>query len=236
LYKSLAVAFLALVLASCGTVRQRPGPPPKRNPPPEILQSLPAAGTYKIDTGQSELRLLVYRAGALANLGHNHVMVNRAVSGSIVVGADLSASSFWLSVPVNSFEVDAAGGRHEEGAEFSDEVSPQAKSGTLHNMLSATVLNAAQFPFVTVKSLTLNSAPSGAVGQPTATLTISVAGHDSSIDAAFNLQADSQQIAATGTFELSQKAVGLTPYSLMGGALSVRDVIQVKFKIVAALS
>ena len=32
---------------------------------------------YRIDERQSELRILVYRAGPLARLGHNHVMVNR---------------------------------------------------------------------------------------------------------------------------------------------------------------
>jgi polyisoprenoid-binding protein YceI len=228
--KHLGIVILALTAAACAAPRPRPKPVPSPGPSAG-LQALPAAGTYRIDPAQSELRVLVYRGGALANLGHNHVMVDRNVSGSIVVGASLSASSFFASVAVNGFEVDDAQARREEGADFPGEIPAEAKSGTLHNMLSPAVLDAAQFPQVTVKSVSLQEVQ----GAPVATLNIRVAGHDSTVDAPFTLQGDPHHLIASGAFELRQSAIGLTPYSLMGGALSVRDAMQLKFKIVAAI-
>ena len=44
---------------------------------------------------------------------------------------------------------------------------------------------------------------------------------------------DSGRLSATGVLELRQSALGLTPYSLMLGALQVQDQMTVKFKIVA---
>jgi hypothetical protein len=40
-------------------------------------------------------------------------------------------------------------------------------------------------------------------------------------------------LTATGQFDLRQSAVGISPYSLMGGALQVLDGMQVKITIVA---
>jgi len=40
-------------------------------------------------------------------------------------------------------------------------------------------------------------------------------------------------LSASGSFELRQSALGLTPYSLMLGALQVQDAMTVKFRLVA---
>jgi hypothetical protein len=40
-------------------------------------------------------------------------------------------------------------------------------------------------------------------------------------------------LSATGSLELRQSNLGLTPYSLMMGALQVQDAMTIKFKIVA---
>jgi hypothetical protein len=49
------------------------------------------------------------------------------------------------------------------------------------------------------------------------------------------LQGESGHLTATGSFELRQSAVGISPYSLLGGALQVQDAMQVKIKIVASI-
>jgi hypothetical protein len=69
-----------------------------------------------------------------------------------------------------------------------------------------------------------------------ATVAISVAGHESKLEVPFTLQADSSRLSATGSMELRQSTVGLTPYSLMLGALQVQDVMTIKFKFVAVPS
>lgn len=232
MFKSVAIAGLLLMMAACGAPRPHPSAQPPAAQPATSPQPLPAAGTYQVDSAKSELRVLVYRAGALARLGHNHVLVNRAVSGTVRIAASMASSSFSLSLPVNKFTVDEAQSRREEGSDFPAEIPDDAKTGTLENMLSPALLNAVAFPEITVQSVAL----SGAQGAVTAMLKISIAGHDSTVAAPFLLQGDAHQLTATGAVELRQSAIGLTPYSLLLGALQVQDAMQIKFKIVVPIS
>jgi hypothetical protein len=223
--KKIVAAVLALSLAACATRHQRPVTP--RLPAQARLQALPAAGEYAIDGSASELRLLVYRAGPLANLGHNHVMVNRAVTGAVRIGAGVAASSFTLSMSADGFVVDDAQARREEGEDFPGDIPEDAKAGTRRNMLSDAVLNAAKYPQITVKSVSL----SGTLDALSADLEISAAGHSSRISVPLALSGDAHRFVAAGSVELRQTALGLRPYSLMHGALQVQDAMQLKFKI-----
>jgi hypothetical protein len=163
----------------------------------------------------------------LANLGHNHVMVNRALTGRVQIGAGVSASSFSLRMRADGFVVDDAQSRQEEGGDFPGDIPEDAKAGTRRNMLGSAVLNAAEFPDITVKSATLT----GTLNELNADLEISAAGHSSRISVPLTLQGDAHQIIASGSMELRQTALGLVPYSLMRGALQVQDAMQLKFKI-----
>ena len=161
-------------------------------------------------------------------------MVNRAISGAVSLADAAGASEFWLNVPVAGFVVDDAEARREEGADFAGDVPDDAKSGTLHNMLSAALLDAEKFPEITVESVAASGAQNGAAaGASTATVAISVAGHESKVDVPFTLQVDSRRLSATGSLELRQSLLGLTPFSLMLGALQVQDAMTIKFDIVA---
>ena len=85
-----------------------------------------------------------------------------------------------------------------------------------------------------VKSLRVSAAQDAAnPGAMTAAVTVGVAGHESTIDVPFTLQSEPGRLSATGRVELRQTDLGLTPYSLMLGALQVQDAMTVKFKIVA---
>ncbi len=68
-----------------------------------------AGATYRIDSARSELRILVYRAGAMAMLGHNHVIANRALSGWVRYSGKVTEASFALTVPDAGFVVDDDG-------------------------------------------------------------------------------------------------------------------------------
>ena len=170
---------------------------------------------------------MVYRAGPLASFGHNHVIVSHAVVGLLQIGNTISESSFSLSVPVESFVVDDAQSRLEEGSDFPGDIPEDAKSGTRRNMLSPAMLDAAEFPEISVESLALAGTP----GAVTADLTLNIAGRESTIFAPFTLQGDAHQLTATGSMQLQQTAIGLTPYSLLHGALQVQDAMLLKFKI-----
>jgi hypothetical protein len=231
-FKSFSTCALVVLLAACGALKGRhAGSQQPHEPAGPVDQQFPGK-LYRVDESRSELRILVYKGGPLARLGHNHVMVNRALRGEVKL-AD-SGAGFSLSVPAAGFLVDEALARREEGADFGSEVSDDAKSGTLRNMLSSAVLDADEFPAITIRSIAVAS-PNGASGSGTmsATVAIQVAGHDSTIDVPFTVQSDPDQLAATGSFDVRQSQLGLTPYSLMLGALQVQDGMTIKFKIVA---
>ena len=227
MFYRIATAVLVLCLAACAGPRPRPVAPRMPGLPAAALPSLPAPGEYRIDSGSSELRLLVYRAGPLANLGHNHVMVNRTLTGVVRIGGSISESSFSLSAPANAFEIDDAQSRGEEGSDFPGDIPDDAKAGTRRNMLSSAVLNAAEFPDIAVKSMSLT----GALDALNADLEIVAAGNTSRISVPFTLLGDVHHFTATGSMELRQTALGLTPFSLLHGALQVQDAMRLKFAI-----
>jgi hypothetical protein len=191
----------------------------------------PVPGSYRIDSSGSELRLLVYRAGALASLGHNHVILNRSVTGSIEVAATPGASSFSLRAPVAAFIVDDGQARAEEGADFPGDISEEAKTGTWNNMTGPALLNALQYPVISVRSIHLERSS----GSLTATVRVSVAGQESTLSVPFALSREAYGLSARASFELRQSALGLTPFSVMLGALAVRDAMQVKLQVTAQL-
>ena len=235
MFKSLSIGVLALLLAACGAPRPRPAAPPPK--PEETIPrpGLPPGRVYRIDENQSELRILVYRAGPLAHFGHNHVIVNHAIRGAVNLADVPGDSVFWLTVPVADFVVDDAHARREEGADFAADVPDAAKSGTLHNMLSTALLNADDFPVIAVRSVAEPGArAASSAGALTATVAISVAGNETTVDVPLTLHVDSRRLSATGSLELRQTALGLTPFSLMLGALQVQDAMTIKFEFVAA--
>lgn len=227
-----ASAVLAVTLAACGAPRPRPPTPREALQLEQKPPALAAVGVYRIDAGRSELRVLVYRAGPMARFGHNHVMTNRAISGSVTVADTLSSSVFSLSVPAAEFVVDDAEMRREEGADFEGDIAPDAKDGTLRNMLSPSLLDAAEFPSILVRSVAVDDSH----GALTATLSIQIAGHESTVMAPFTLEVDSGRLSAWGSVDLRQTELGLTPFSLMLGVLKVQDEIHMKFRIVATSS
>jgi polyisoprenoid-binding protein YceI len=238
LRKGLHAAALALLLAACGA------PPPRPSNPHPAAPPLPAAahGTaYRIDSSHSELRLLVYRAGALAALGHDHVIVNRALEGWVNPAGSAAGAAFFLSIPTSGFVVDEAAARAQEGADFSAAVGDDARDGTLHNMLSPALLDAQNYAAITVQSISIE--PRAAQAPPAdgqvapagmqATLRITVAGHDSSLVLPFTVETSAGRLHALAAFTVQQSALGLTPFTAFLGALRVDDQVRVKLDLLA---
>lgn len=231
MFKKIAITVLALSLASCVIPAHRPSAPRPQAASAGGL-SLPPPGSYAIDSNESELRLLIYRAGPLAALGHNHVVVSHAVTGLVQVGGTVAESSFSLRVPVESFVVDESQARREEGTDFLGDIAPDAKLDTRSNMLGSALLDADHYPAIMVTSLTMSGTPEG----PIAEFCIHVAGHVAKLSAPLNLQRDAHRMTATGAMELRQSTLGLTPYSLLHGALQVQDAMQLKFSLAVPLN
>jgi YceI-like domain len=228
---------VAILVAGCGASQTRPAQPVAGEP-----ATLPAVGAmptppsgvpvYRIDGGHSELRLLVYRAGPMAKFGHNHVMVNHAVSGWIAAADGVAGASLSLSIPVAGFVVDDAAARAEEGADFSEEVAGEARDGTRHNMLSEPCLDGDRYPNITLTSRSVTMVD----GKPVATLVVNVAGHESTLVVPFLLTTTPDRVSGSGTFVLRQSDLGLVPFSILLGALQVQNDMTVKFNLVAVKS
>ncbi len=165
----------------------------------------------------------------MAALGHDHVIQNRALTGWIDPAANDAQASFYVQIPVAEFSVDEDAARAEEGPDFAEEVAAEAKSGTRHNMLSAALLDAAVYPSIAIRGTDIHRAGSSYQ----ATVQISIAGHVSTRKISFDVARDAALLTATAAFPLRQSELGLTPFSVMMGALRVEDEIRVKLTLVA---
>jgi polyisoprenoid-binding protein YceI len=183
------------------------------------------------------LTVLVYRGGALASAGHNHVIASRDLSGAIFIPAEILQSSFEIHIPVATFTVDEAALRAEQSAaDFPPDVSEGAKEGTRRNMLGEALLDAEHNPEIELRSLQLEPAGSAATDSTTvlAHVQSTVRGQLRSftVPVRYRLAGDGS-LDASGEFPLRQSELGLTPFSAMLGALQVQDEMRVSFHIVA---
>ena len=164
----------------------------------------------------------------MARLGHNHVMTGR-VRGEISVSETAAASGFRLEIPVESFAVDLPLPRSEEGAEFSAEVSDRARQGTRKNMLGADLLDALQHPVIRIESLVLN----GTRRNPDVIAQITLRGVTSELKFPATVLEQNGAITITASFRALQTDLGLQPFSILGGAIRVRDAIDIRVHVLA---
>jgi YceI-like protein len=204
--------------------------------PPAPAVPAPHLGTpHDILPQSSLLTVLVYRGGALASAGHNHVIASHDLSGTIYVPRQIAQSSFEVHVPVATLTVDEAALRAQQpAAEFPPEISAEAKAGTRSNMLGAALLDAQHNPEILLQSLGLEGEGAAASGTVRAHVQCSVRGQLRSftVPVRYRLAGDGG-VEASGEFPLRQTDLGLTPFSAMLGALQVQDEMRVSFHIVA---
>ena len=193
---------------------------------PEVARE---AVLYRVVADRSELRLLVYRGGALAIFGHNHVISSQAVSGTVFVGENPENSFFILNLPVQDFEVDRPELRSEEGDDFSGSMDEEARQGTRKNMLGESMLDAARYPEIRLAGRDI----SGALPELVLTVDVQIRDQVSQLQVPVEVAIDMDQLTATGSFSFDQTAVGIKPFRAMLGALRVRDTVDVKFSITA---
>ena len=222
--------LLALLLqAACQTYAPGPGPGAAALPP---APPLPVQGSthLSVDSDASELRILVYRGGPLAQFGHNHVILAHGLQGDVYLARHWRESGFRLRIPVQDLEVDPPAARREEGAGFATQPSAQAITGTRSNMLGPAVLDAGQFPDIIIRSLAI----SGSRQSPAIRVRITLHGVSRDLTLPVSLQLDDSRIDVHGTAELLQSDFGITPFSVMGGGLRVQDRLLIRFHLVAS--
>lgn len=219
---------ILLALAACQTVAQAPSASVV-----EEAAALPRAPvdsqSYVINDAQSDIRFLVFRAGPLARLGHNHVVQAKNIRGEIRLAKDIHQSSFFIELPVKDFLVDAESARLAEGAEFFPQPDADAIAGTLRNMLGERVLDAARFATIEIRSLAL----SGPAAGMDVALRIRLHGVERDMVVPTVVELSDGRIVASAFFSIRQSDFGITPLSVLGGALQVADTVKVRLRLVA---
>lgn len=229
--QALLASVLILVLIGC---QAQPRPPADGGNTREASGAAfqwPADGReFLIDEAASELRIVVYPDGALARLGHAHVIGGPVVSGRIVLAELWEDSALRLTIDLRDLEVDRPAWRRDEG--FERDPSDAAIAGTRENLRSEAVLDVANHPSIEVESLGL----AGPRWQPDIDLRIRLRGVARELTVPLALTLSNERILAIGKLSLRQSEFGLEPFSVAGGQLAVADRIDMRFRIVATAS
>ena len=220
------VALPALMLAACAG-----GIPPKVGVMPPDAEAMvapdPAAGpVYRIDPNAGSARILVFRGGTAARLGHNHVLAIADMKGFVQVPQGKPEEGrFALSFRLDGLRVDPAALRQELGANWASEVSADAAAGTQANMLRS--LEADRFPEVRVRSLRL----AGAAPKLAAEVEVELHGQRHAMWLPLDVEVSEGQVKAAGALVIRQSDFGVQPFTVLGGLLSVQDELVVEFDL-----
>ena len=219
-----------LAVAGCQTTPSAPSPTSMAAE--KALPPLNTAGAshYRLRAELSDVRFLVYKAGALSAFGHNHVIQAKSIHGDIYLAKDFQQSGFELTLPVKDFEVDAPAARSAEGADFASQPSPQAVEGTHQNMLGAAELDVARYPDIHLRSVVLTGPDWG----PDLTVRITLHGVERDVTLPVSIEHCDDQLVVVGAFDVLQSDFGIRPLSLFGGGLQVADRVRIRFRLVAS--
>ena len=120
---------------------------------PATPSAIPAgAHEYQVVAEESLLQILVYRGGAMARLGHNHVIASHHLSGTVFVTDDATQTRFDIRIPVNELTIDEPAMREQAGADFPPGVPQSARDGTRKNLLSEALLDGEKYPEIRLRA------------------------------------------------------------------------------------
>ncbi len=211
-----------ILLAACAVK----APPPQVAVPVETGEAWyqQAARTgkkiYKIDAAQSLITVTVRRGGALARFGHDHVVASRSVAGFVAPDAGRADFHFRL----DQLTVDEPALRSAAGLDT--QPSLEAIEGTRENMLTR-VLEAERHPVVLLHAQRVQG------NDKLLRLTVTLHGVARTVDVPVTIERTKASLTATGELRLLQTDFGITPMSVMGGAMVVQDPMELRFRIVA---
>jgi YceI-like domain len=205
-------------------VPSAPVPPAQEAPPgfPEAYyRDAAAQGTrvLRIDPAESRVVIEVRRGGSLARLGHDHVIASHDVEGYVAPAAGRAD----LYLRFERMIVDEPQLRAEAG--FDTQPTTADIAGTRRNMLSG--LEADTYPFALV-GVTDRSPAERDAGM---LVTLTLHGVTRVMEVPVQVERGTDGLAVTGQLFLKQTDFGITPLSVLGGAIQVQDAVTVRFRI-----
>ncbi|MGQ0620124.1 MAG: YceI family protein [Panacagrimonas sp.] len=227
--------FASVMLAACQTPAPQTAPLATTKPHADDIADYAALaqsgeGTvYTLDPAASKVRIYAFRGGAAAKAGHNHIFAAPKFEGQAYAPNDgVSKARFDLRVRLDELTVDDPAWRAETGGAFAGERSASDIEGTLRNMLGKRGLDATQFPFVTLRSVSISG------DWPILIAEVAVTLRDTTRTQLVMLRAQrsAERIEAIGTLVLKQSDFGVAPFSVLGGLLAVEDAVAISFELV----
>ena len=228
-YAVIAAGLVLLGLAACQTT-----PPAAETPPaaPAVTEpgAIPAgARELHVVPEESLLQILVYRGGAMARLGHNHVIASHQLGGTVYVTATATQTRFDIAIPVNDLTVDEPAMREMAGPDFPPNVPESARDGTRKNLLSEALLDGAKYPAIRLRALDVIEAANGYdMG-----VEITIKDQVRTVRVPVAVERAEGSLKASGELPLKQSELGLKPFSVAMGTLIVLDDMKVRFEITA---
>jgi hypothetical protein len=190
---------------------------PAAEPGPASSDNPQQSQTYVIQTGRSILRIYVGRAGLLARMGHNHVIVSRDIAGSISLSEQRRISAAAFHIPLQHLVIDDAEERKRAGAGYESFPSEQDKSATQKNMLGVYVLDAERYPELSVNI----DADSSTVTESLFSVKLLFKDREIPLQVPASISFEGIKLLVDSQFSLDHQDLGLTPFSVMGGMLRV---------------
>ncbi|WP_257626071.1 YceI family protein [Janthinobacterium sp. NKUCC06_STL] len=222
--QNLRTVFLlaCAVLAACTPLPHTP------TPAPAAPATIPAPAWQRqgvhllhIAPEESLLTITVRRGGALARLGHDHVVASRSLQG--VVAPALGRAQFRFRL--DELRVDEASLRQAAG--LTTTPSADAIAGTRHNML-VRVLEAERYPWVSI-----DARRTGDKEVFDADITLHGVTRTVQLPVRIEQAADGRRLQASGSLLLKQSDFGIVPFAVLGGAMAVQDQMELAFRITA---
>jgi len=172
------------------------------------LVSTASPQEHPIDIANSHLRVHAFKSGLFSGFADNHDVEAPIVEGAI----DESASRVRFTIDAQRMKV------------LDPQLSPDKRRQVQERMLGPEVLDATRFPQINFQSTKVESAGQDQLlvrGQ------LSLRGVTRPVSASIRKQ-DGRYV---GTCTLSQRDFGITPISIAGGTVKVKDELKVEFDI-----
>jgi hypothetical protein len=149
------------------------------------------------------------------------------LAGSLVVAPGRADAEFRLEVPLAELTLDEPELRGRLGAGFESEPSPEDVRATRERMLGEAVLDARRHPVASVSGRLRD----GALAGPILELSVTLRGVSRRLEAAPRVESAGRGVEVSGELALRQTDFGITPFSALMGALTVRDEVTVRYRL-----
>jgi hypothetical protein len=185
------------------------------------------AEVYSVDAAGSDIHWRVYKAGTFSRFGHNHVISAGALSGTVTRQAEVSRSTFDLSIPVAALVVDDPQLRRLYGPDFSSEPTENDIAGTHTNMLSERVLDGEHYSELRIQGRIVSGEPEAVMFA----ITIDLLGRSIELTVPGSIVFNGDTLVASGEFGITHSDLGLEPFSVMMGALAVGQPLDFVYRV-----